>query len=975
MVLFGGGLTWLIATDQIAFGRPTMFGWLLLAPWLWWLGVAGHGGLAGGRAASSVLVRLLLLGLLVGALAEPRSVRTSVGVTLVYVVDVSDSVGNDSRRRIMEFVERTEAAKQSTDKAGLVAFGRNAAVELPPRSAFPYEGVINVEISGDATNLQEALQLAAAMIPDEARGRIVLVSDGTATLGNVNETLDALAAREITVDTLPIEYKHDREVWVERLELPPLVKLGETYNASVLVSSLQAEKGELTLKENGELIAQIPIEIEPGKNRFEIPIRLREAGFYEYEAEITVAPGVTADGIKESHDFVDKNNIAIGSIFVKGQGRVLLVVDPFDDAQQYGPLKKALEASERVVDTVEAYDVPSDPLALMPYDAIVFDNVPRDVFERDQIDAVNKAVFDQGIGFLMVGGENSFGPGGWRRSPIEDVLPVNLDVSEKKVLPKGALAIVLHTCEFAQGNTWAKRITKEAIRVLSDQDLVGVLAYNGMVEMVVPFSPAGEYESMVPKINSATIGDMPAFGPAMQLGFDELMKTDASARHMIIISDGDPQPPAPSLVKKFKDEGIKCSMVAIFPHGNVEIATMREIAGATDGEYYFPDNPNKLPGIFIKEAKTLRRNLIQLKTVTPEVGFPSPILRGLETLPAVDGYVLTSTKVRAENVLLTIPKNDKGEAEDIDPILTVGRFGLGTTAAFTSDLASKWSSNWVNWAEYQAFVGQLMTRISRTAGTNFLRLYTFVEGGEAVVTIEDFHPDEMFLDVKAKVSGPRGRTDSLTLRQTGPRRYQTTVPLWGKGRYMINVVGAGQSGDETRTERATGGWVMPYSPEYLRFESDPITLEQVRDATGGKELTPTTPGKEIFDRREPKRSTQPVFDWLLALLAILLPIDVAIRRIQLDWATVKSWFASNTSPEPVRTTGALLSRATATREQQRPEPRPDLRNRPAPPPKPTDAAGPKSGPQSKPAPQKTDEPEEGSTAAKLLALKRKRSDD
>ena len=58
------------------------------------------------------------------------------------------------------------------------------------------------------------------------------------------------------------------------------------------------------------------------------------------------------------------------------------------------------------------------------------------------------------------------------------MLPVTMDVSQKKVLPKGALAIILHTCEFAEGNTWGKRITKQAIKVLGAQDEVGVLAYD-----------------------------------------------------------------------------------------------------------------------------------------------------------------------------------------------------------------------------------------------------------------------------------------------------------------------------------------------------------------------------------------------------------------------------------------------------------------------------------------------------------------
>src|SRR6187549_2478612 len=181
----------------------------------------------------------------------------------------------------------------------------------------------------------------------------------------------------------------------------------------------------------------------------------------------------------------------------------------------------------------------------------------------------------------MIGGKNSFGPGGYHKTVIEDALPVSMDVSQKKVLPKGALAIILHSCEFPEGNTWAKRITKQAIKVLGSQDEVGVIDYEAGEQWVFKLQKAENYEQMATKINAAAPGDMPAFAPTMEMGLKGLKDNDAAAKHMIIISDGDPQPPPPALVQAFKDAQVTMSMVAIFPHGGQEITIMRGIAEAT----------------------------------------------------------------------------------------------------------------------------------------------------------------------------------------------------------------------------------------------------------------------------------------------------------------------------------------------------------------------------------------------------------
>jgi uncharacterized membrane protein/Mg-chelatase subunit ChlD len=868
--------------------------------------VAGGSGLGRIRGVVALWTRLALIGLFVMLLAEPRAVRTSDVVAVMYTVDISDSVGRETddenpQDQALQFVASTMSKKPEGDQAGLVVFGRNSAVELPPAEVTPLEDgiLLNSLIDRDATNLEQSLSLAAAMLPAENRGRIVLISDGTETAGDLRGILEELKSREIAVDVMPITYSYESEVWIEQLELPRNVKLGEPYEADVVISSLKGGSGKLVLKENDRTIAERAITFPTGKSRYTFPIFLRSAGYYEYSATVVVEQG--DDSWKE-------NNTVLNYLFVEGEGKVLVVTDPRGNPADHESLVRAIRENQRSVDVRNAYEFPRDALSLMSYDLVIFVNVGVEAFDVVQMGALQDSVENLGIGFLMVGGPNSFGPGGYRKTVIEEILPVEMDITKKKVLPKGALAIILHTCEFPEGNTWGKRITKQAIKVLHPQDEVGVLVYGSTGEQwLFELTPAREYASLATKINGAVIGDMPSFASTMSMGLAGLKKSDASAKHMIIISDGDPQPPTPRMLADFKSSQITISTISIFPHGGREVQIMQQIASATGGRYYFPDDPSLLPSIFIKESNTLKRTMIQNETVQPEVGFPSPILKGLDGLPQLHGYVLTTAKPRAETILQTPPKIDKTGEGEIDPLLVLYKRGLGTTAAFTSDLSTNWGKDWVTWERYRAFVQQLVTRISRVHRKGQLRLWSYAEGGRGTVVVEDFHPDATPLNLVAVVAGPHDRApESLVLKQVGPTRYQASFPLWGKGRYQVRATGEGDG----RKETTHGGLIVSYSPEYLKFNSDPLLLQEIVDRTGGQMLDPTTKPEQIYNRRKPKSSSRQVFDWFLVGLACLVPLDVAIRRVQIDPQTLLAWFrpARATSTE---TMGALLQRKQA----------------------------------------------------------------
>ncbi len=387
----------LSACEIVLFTRPAAFCLIIVTVWFWWMHLNGYCGLNRSRGLIALIVRLSLVGLFVALIAEPRAVRTNDTLSVVYALDISDSIGQSQTDQAAAFIARTVSEKPPTDEAGLITFGSNAAVELPPRTVFPLEStglVLNSRINRDATNIEQSLSLASAMLPEETRGRIVMISDGSETAGNLRQVIKELKSREIAVDVLPISYSYKEEVWVERLELPQFVKIGENYEASVVLSSLQAGKGKVVLEENGQQYAEVDVEYQPGKNRIDIPIYLRAPGYYEYKA--TVRPADGADHLQE-------NNEAVSYIYVEGEGKALLVKDPLGNEADHQALAQAIRDGERAVEVVDAYDFPRDALSLMPYDCVIFCNAPHDAVDSVQLNALHDAVYNQGIGFLMVG--------------------------------------------------------------------------------------------------------------------------------------------------------------------------------------------------------------------------------------------------------------------------------------------------------------------------------------------------------------------------------------------------------------------------------------------------------------------------------------------------------------------------------------------------------------------------------------------
>ncbi|MFG0250884.1 MAG: glutamine amidotransferase [Phycisphaeraceae bacterium JB051] len=299
--------------------------------------------------------------------------------------------------------------------------------------------------------------------------------------------------------------------------------------------------------------------------------------------------------------------------------------------------------------------------------------------------------------------------------------------------------------------------------------------------------------------------------------------------------------------------------------------------------------------------------MIQNKVFNPIIDFPSPILKGIDGLPDLKGYILTTPKPRSTTIL------EGPEQREPDPVLATWRYGIGKTAAFTSDLSSNWAANWMGWQHYQAFVSQLVKDVARVSTSSNMHMQAFTSGNTGIVTVEDFERDSPLYNISAQVIGPDGQSQTIQLEQIAPKRYEARFDLWGEGRYQVIATASGDG----KNQRMHAGFVVPYSQEYLRFGSSPMTVKNIIEKTGGNLLTPDTTAAQVFpqDRKE-RFTSKPSFDWLLLALCCLLPLDVAIRRVQVDKQFFKDLFGPHKTITPKQETfDTLLKKRKAVKDQ------------------------------------------------------------
>lgn len=905
--------SWVVGPVQ--FDRPM---WLLLIPILgvltWWLSRKSLSGLGVGSRWAALVARVLAIALLSASLAEPQLREESEAVSVTVVVDASRSIPSSAQERIDQYIDAAQSgSRQPQDLLGVITAAEDAYVQSSP-SKLVREVQRQFIGARDGTNLDEAVRLAIAASPDDAAGRIVLISDGNETAGSLLRAAEQAKAVGMPVDVLPVEFDFREEVIVEEVQAPSGVRVGETVSLRIVLTTTEAVVGRLSVRQNGNVIDLDPdpsetgslVTLDAGRHVLSVPVTPTRPGPQQYDAVFEPLAALDSEGNSKATrgDSVIENNRASAITFVGSEGTVLIVSETHEEAI---PLEDALNAAEIQTRRVTSAGLPATLPEMVAYEAIVLVNQSAYNSTTQQQELLRQYVHDTGGGLVVIGGPDSFGAGGWIGSPLADAFPIRLDPPQKRQMPRGALAIVVHSVEIPRGVFYGKQICNAAVDALSRLDLVGIIEYQGLggTDWVYPISPVGDRTQVKQAINGLQFGDMPSFDPSLRLAFAGLQAAEAGQKHCIVVSDGDPSL-SRSILQQFRQAGITISAVGVNPHSPGDLNTLRTMARETGGTYYSVGNNalETLPQIFVKEAQTLRRALIwEGEAFSPATtGIPTETMRGIGSVPPITGYVVAADRDGLSLVTL------RGKEED--PIAAQWQHGLGRVVTFTSDASSRWGGAWVGWSGFKQFWEQHVRWAMRPSDNASLRVVTETRGEQTAIIVEAFDPDGERLDFarfESRVATPDGQGQSVEIRQVGPGRYEGVFDSSDAGAYVVSMRyrAAGQDG-QVLEGSAQAASTRPYADEFRALKTNTPLLRQVAATTGGRVLTSDPTQADLWNRAElamPVALTPAWLAFLITGVGVFLA-DVGIRRVRIDPRAIGAWFRRSASKEAQRSTGA-----------------------------------------------------------------------
>ncbi len=777
----------------------------------------------------SLIVRTLILILLALALAGLTVLHPTRERMVVLLTDQSRSIDENARKTIEEYAEKVR--NESTGK---------------PLVVFPFG-------SETETNIAAALEPAVAMISPFYVPHLVVLSDGNETRGDF---LTVAKRSGVAVSTVPTPDRESAEVQLVELRAPTNVRQGEPFNLEVVVRSNRKTESTITVFRRGFKVVEEKKPLEIGENIFSFKQTVDNQRQVDFSAKIDAKDDTILD-----------NNSASRLVFGGGKPRVLLIES---DPKTVRDFIWALQEQEIEIETRPAEGLPKSLDELENFEAVILSNVSATSLTMRQMDLVRTYVRDLGGGLIMLGGEQSFGLGGYYKTPIEEILPVRSDFEKEKEKPSLGMCLVIDRSGSMGGEKMelAKTAARGAVELLTPKDLVGVIAFDHQSYVICPMqTPSSRVDA---EISTIQAGGGTAIYPAMVDAYDQLNKSATKLKHVILLTDGQSSPgDFEGITRQMVNAQITVSTVAVGDGADQNL--LEQIAQIGQGRSYFCNDPQSIPQIFAKETMTASKSAIHELPFVPQLIVPTDVLAGvdLDTAPPLLGYVVTRSKPTSQFILAT---------ETGEPLLVWWRYGLGISVAFTSDVKSRWAAEWLTWPSFSTFWAQIIRNAMRKSETRGVVVDMQRKDGKVRVSVDAVDDTEKFVNRATGTLAairPDLSKEEISLDQTAPGRYEGTIDVDNRGGYHLQ---AGLRIGEKTVASAARGLSIGYSDELQLKPVNVELLKKVATETGGV-FQPES--STLFDP-DPTRvawRASSLSGWLLTLAAFLFVLDVLLRRI------------------------------------------------------------------------------------------------
>ena len=863
----------------LAFDRPLLL--FLALPCLglvWFLWRTSRVYMPPIRRRVSLGLRLAITALLVAVLAEPRVQLSANDLAVAFLLDRSDSVTPAMREDQERFLADALQHKGQQDQAAVISFGGDPVLDraLSTESDTPRLSSSD-NLNPSATNIAAAIRAGLAVLPPSAARRLVLLSDGQQNQEDAMAAAALASAARVQLMSVPLDAVRGPEVLVRALDAPTQLREGERFTVSAQVESNVPTTASLFLMVDGRLVANQDVNVDPGVSRFVLPVEPLANGNHVLRLQMQAAS-----------DTLVQTNSAGAYVIVQGPPKVLVVEGTPGEGQF---LADALRAQGLNVDVSRPDGAALDPEALLNYASTVLVDVPADNLPEARMQTLKSYVRDHGGGLLVVGGDRAFGPGGYARTPLEDMLPVRMDLRGKSLSTSVALMLVMDVSGSMGGGPGgaskmdlAKEAALAAVEMLGEYDQVGLLAFDDQNHWMIRPTFASDLTPIEDAISRMQPGGGTEIYPAVKEAFDALVPLDAKVKHMILLTDGEaPRGPYEDLAKQMEAAGVSLSTVGIGSDADTNL--LQQLAQLGHGRYYDGNDPFDLPHLLVKEPQQVQRAAIVEEEFTPLPITTNPATDGIDMrqAPPLRGYVATTPKPQS-TVLLA--------SRQFDPVLSEWQYGLGRVMAWTSDAKNLWASRWLQWPDFSRFWAQVVKRTDRPPEDPNRQVTVKIEGDHARITLDAQTGAEQperhylnFLPTQVVLVDPKGGDQTIRLPQVAPGRYEASVPVQADGVYTLTATQTDANGEQANI---SSGFVVPYSPEYGVSGTDQNLLDTLARSTGGRSIS--DPADAFVHSLPSVGAPRPLWPLLMVLAVILLVADVGVRRVRISAPEVRAGY-------------------------------------------------------------------------------------
>jgi len=841
--------------------------WLILAIPLaisFWLFPFPGRTLAWLRGVSVVLLLLALSGL---SLILPAR-RGCV----VVVADRSLSMPSGSDGQQMEVIELLQRGMGSDDELAVVSFGQRVTVEQPPqKTRFP--GFVT-DVGKEASNLSEAVDRALSLLPAGRSGRILILSDGHATGSDVAAATARAASSGIGIDYRSLQRPGVGDLLIERIDAPGAVAAEDAFLISAWVHSPLSQTITYDLMKGDERIASGEKAVPQGRSRLMFRDKASDTGSRSYSLVIRSQDSDKEDPIRE-------NNQARFYVGVRGNQPVLCV------GAAESSLPELLQAGGVKVVRKTPGEVDWSLGELSGYSAVLLEDVAAGKVGTRGMETLAAWVSETGAGLLMTGGRNSYGTGGYFKSPLEPILPVSMELRQEHRKLSLAIVVALDrsgsmTASVSGGKRkidLANIATAEVLSQLSGNDQFGCLAVDSIAHEIVPLSGLANksaMESQILKIDS--MGGGIFVYEALEKAAAMIAPATAGTKHIILFSDAaDSEEPGnyADLLEKCLQAGITVSVIGLGTEFDSDAELLKDVARRGGGQCMFTEDANELPRLFAQDTFMVSRSTFieEPTSVRPTAGLRMISSANWNEFPSVGGYNLCYLRPEANLGGIT---QDEYEA----PLVASWQSGTGRVLCYTGEADGKYSGAFAGWPEMGAFYTSLARWVSpqdQGLGPDLLLTQDIRQGVARIQLHLDSERESTPFTTTPTLTllkgndgeKPEGRRVPLTW--TGADLLTAEVPLYGGETLLtsLDLPGIGQTTlPPTR---------LPYSAEFaLPGEGSGLpTLERMAKGTGGIERVNLA---SIWNDLPRTPQAIPLAPWLLLAAMLLLLLEVLHRR-------------------------------------------------------------------------------------------------